>query len=136
MDGISRNRIDRALAAYSHLDGGPADLFWAMLAIEALFTQTSVAVQQQVVQNTQLLLGNKPGIKKRLDKMYNFRSRLVHGDLDLPGAFREWDSCREPYAKGYEASLGLAMAIVIATFQELAHRGWNELRFKYVLDPP
>jgi hypothetical protein len=107
------NRIDRAFTAYSHLGSeNGADLFWAMLAIESLFTRTNIAVKDQVVHNTQLLLGELPAIKKRLDRMYDFRSRLIHGDMDFPGAFWGWDDGKEfdSYEKGYDASLGLAIA--------------------------
>lgn len=67
--------------------------------------------------------------------MYDFRSRLVHGDLDIPPSnYGLHDDEAELYMlKAYESSC-LAISILTVTFQEMVLENKSELIFRYVLD--
>lgn len=62
--------------------------------------------------------------------MYNFRSRLVHGDINIPPNYYEYDDVEEEkfQDKLFDATV-LAVAILTATLQELVFRNEAKLNF-------
>jgi len=70
--------------------------------------------------------------------MYGFRSRLIHGDLDFPGhpVIFDADKRLAEHDERLRESTALAVAILLATLQELIQRGWSELHFHYEVSQP
>ena len=84
-----RGRVGRAISASSYLikqqayDVSPVDLVWALLAIEALSATGNEGLKNQLMTKSELLLGKRFAYKKRFQRIYDFRSRFVHGDIDF-----------------------------------------------------
>lgn len=140
-DSISNSSIGRALNAYSYLfstRGGSDDgayLFWTMVGIEAIFAEGSSNIMHQINLKTQTLLGKRIDNKKRFNAMYDFRSRFVHGDLDLNNKYYINDRSSEinKFWTDLFDNEHIAMSILIATFQELILRNSISLEFDYIL---
>lgn len=117
VDGISQSKVGRALNAYSYLfhesllGFNPEDLFWALLGIEALYAEGALGIQSQVDKKTQLVLGKRKEHKKIFGKMYSFRSRFIHGDLDF--ANREVLNLMDEPVSKYLNEMGRAKDIAI-----------------------
>ncbi len=135
----SQNPTERALNAFTHLFkenslGITFDLFWSLIGIEALFCKGKEGLSNQIFNKTQVLLGEISDYKKKLTKMYEFRSRLIHGDLEIPPNHYEFeDENEEEYQENLYQAAFLAVAILTATFQKMVELDKNEIDFKYRL---
>lgn len=138
LDGFGDTPVDRALNAFTQVLNPdtafrPMQLFWALMGIEALYAKGSTGIMQQVKEKSQVLLGPQESFKKRIAQMYDFRSRLIHGDSVFPGYPVVFDAdkrLKKHDDRLYE-SIGLAIAILVATLQEIIQRGWSGLHFSY-----
>jgi hypothetical protein len=59
--------------------------------------------------------------------MYEFRSRFIHGDLDFPGLYTLGDASPgiEKYNAAQEETVSYAIAILIASLQEIIKGNWQ-----------
>jgi hypothetical protein len=141
--GISKTKLGRALHAFSYnfeTKGGkkaPSDIFWAVMGLDPSYGEGNQALQKQLNQKSQLLLGARSEYKKRFSQLKDFRSRWIHGDLDFENKFSDNDYGMSEeidlyFDKMYD-SAGFASAILIGTFQELILSKLNTLEFEYVL---
>ncbi len=137
----STSAIERALNALSHTFTSSGDwefgnIFWALLALEALYCKGHNNLQNQLVEKTELFLGERTAFKKEVGKMYDFRSRFIHGNINFPSKFSyddisdEWDK----YIQSYQSSFHLALAILLATIQKLIKTNKTSIDFKLVLE--
>ena len=137
MTGFGGSPTSRALNAFTHLFGPVAHpathLFWTLVGIEALYTKGQGSLQEQVKEKSQTLLGKQDTHKKAIGQMYGFRSRFVHGDLEIAGRHELYDAMDETMRQNTELfqSLRLAEAILVATFQKLISLGWDGVQFTY-----
>ena len=141
IDGIGKNSLGRALAAFSRItkespsDDSTLDIIWALLGLEALYAKGNVGLKEQLVAKTEILLGKKEENKKAFGNMYDFRSRLVHGDIDIPLSHSPYNA--SPEYENFHQDLGqsgeIAIATLIATFQIMIKNNWNELEFNYTV---
>ena len=92
------------------------------------------SLTQQVRDKTSVLLGAPTSYKKKLNNMYDFRSRLVHGDLDFPGRHNLREEQEGEHIQELQEAIGLAIAILIATLQEIILRNWNGIDFTYIVN--
>jgi hypothetical protein len=109
---------------------------WAMIGVEAVFAPESAGVLQQLRGGARALLGYSQPAAKLISSMYEFRSRFVHGDLDFEGAASWKDLLEEEDGPAVERSrkdigdaLDMAIAILLASIQELIRRGWLGVQF-------
>ncbi len=136
VEGFGGGSTGRALNAFANLFQ-PGDetinLLWALVGIEALYTKGQGALQEQVRVKSQALLGELEAHKKRIGQMYDFRSRFVHGDLEISGKYPLRDASDEymKYQDDLFASIELAEAILLATLQKLVELDWKGLTFSY-----
>jgi hypothetical protein len=136
-EGVGRGRVGRALGALSHLMRGgersPADLAWALLGLEALYGKGTQGLKAQIIEKSGTLLGRATEHKKRFDGIYDYRSRFVHGDLDIPFAYTPYDALPDVETFRGETSEGeyLATAMLLATLQHLAAKRWIDIDFAY-----
>lgn len=138
-DGLSKNKVGRALNAYSYLfnDVGGSDdasgLFWSMVGLEAIYAVGNANIVNQVNSKSQIFLGERKEFKKSFNEMYDYRSRFVHGDLDIVNKSVLFDLTDE-VSKHWEDlgnSENLATAILVATFQKLIITDRSSVEFQY-----
>lgn len=134
----TQTRLGRALAAATHiLLGGQGKqalhLVWALLGLEALYARGNFGLQQQLAEKTEVFLGPRTTHKKKISNMYDFRSRFLHGDIDLlyphnahHGA-RRYDALEAPM---YESE-NTAIAVLFATLQRMCREERDRLDFIY-----
>lgn len=141
LDSFGTTPVERAFNAFTYLFEHPSkdrvtSLFWALVGVEALYAKGASGVQQQIFEKTQVLLGNRETFKKHLSKMYQLRSRFVHGDLPFPGQFYTYDATPEfeKFTDEVAQATELATAVLIASLQRLIEQDWNNLNFSYKLD--
>jgi hypothetical protein len=133
----SQTPCGRALAAFTYLliehsEESPLDVLWLLMALEALYSHGHEALKFQLRAKAEALLGKPEKFKKMLSLTYDFRSALVHGDVNLPFRHAPGDWVSESYDKMDEAKQS-AMAVLLATFQEMILRNKHELNFDYEL---
>jgi len=131
-EGFSKNPVGRALCALSQVFNSRNDenmrLVWAMVGLEALYVKGKVSITEQVKEKIQTLLGKVETHKKKINEMYEHRSRFIHGDIDIPGihCFDNSD-----FEDKQCKTADLAIAILIATLQEIIIKDWSSLEFSY-----
>ena len=141
LDGFDGTSMGRALCAFSRLfehktQDEPMQLLWALVGLESLYVQGKSELAKQLRDKAQAFLGNQTAFKKTVNKMYDFRSRFVHGDLDFPGLFLLGDA-RDTVARfGDELfdAIAVAVAILAGTIQEVIRRDWDGLHFDYTVN--
>ena len=105
------------------------------MGLEAFFCKGKEGLKQQIFEKSQLVLGEVKDYKKEIKQMYDIRSELIHGVLDLPYSFnenlesKEWNTFNN---KIYSASL-VAIKMLIVTFQYMVKNNIEELDFIYKL---
>lgn len=135
-------QTERALNSFTklfseNLEDLTHNLFWSLIGIEATFCNKKEGISQQIFDKTQVLFGEMTNYKKRLKMMYEFRSRLIHGDLDFsPENYFEDREEEQKFSTDLYQSTFLAIAILTCTIQELIHRNVRDFQFHYVLSNP
>ncbi|MET3503436.1 hypothetical protein ABIC45_005073 [Mucilaginibacter rubeus] len=130
----SNGLASRALNAYSQIfnsdmfEKDTAHLFWCMLGIEALYAQGSNGVSEQIRQKIRLVLGEPTEFKKKLSKLYGYRSRLVHGDIDIPAKF---SLDHQNFEKEYWDYNAFATSLLLASLKLLITQEINCFIFDY-----
>jgi hypothetical protein len=136
----SKTKVARALNAFTYLSKNSpletfSDLFWSLIGIEALYCTSKDSISEQIYEKVQLVLGPVNESKKKVKSMYNFRSRLVHGDIDIPpNNFDYDDEDEQKFQKEMFDATILAVAILTTTLQEIVIKNGTDLNFKYVLE--
>lgn len=142
VEGTGVGRLGRALSALSHLTadslsrGSSIDLFWVLLALEALYTRGNVGLKEQLLAKTEVILGPRTENKKLFGAVYDFRSRLIHGDVDIPARFTEFDAGEkvEKFHSEIYDHESIALAVLLGTLQWMVEHECHELAFKYALE--
>ena len=136
---IANTKAEIALNAFSYLfeyrSDITLDLFWSLIGIEALYCSGKEGKAEQIFEKTQVVLGPITDFKKKVKNMYNFRSRLIHGDLFIPSAISKSFSLRDikDYNEEFSDATIFSVAILTATLQELIYLDMNNLSFKTIL---
>jgi Apea-like HEPN len=140
MEGFDGTTMGRAIAAFSRLfehktADEPMQLLWALVGLEALYVTGKAELAQQLRERAQVLLGPQESFKKKLTRMYDFRSRFVHGKLDFPGLclFGEAREAVARYDHELLEAIAVAVALLAGTIQEVVRRDWAGLRFGYTV---
>lgn len=134
-DGNSKNKLHRSINAFSYLfnkvgEKDTSQLFWSMLGIESLLAEGNSNVLSQIKIKSSLILGQPQEYKNKLSKLYDYRSRLIHGDYDFPAKF---SGDYEVFEKNYWDNLHFSAAILLALIRELISKDKNEFDFEYKL---
>lgn len=130
----SNNAASRAINACSHmifsrLGSFDADhLFWCMLGLEAMYAKGSSAVSEQIREKTVLVLGSPKEYKKKLNQLYAFRSRLIHGDLNITPSY---GMDHENYGKEYGDYLAFGTSILLQSIRELVRNDITSFEFSF-----
>lgn len=134
-DDLSKNKLHRAMNAFSHSfsalhEKDTSVLFWAMLGIEALLAEGSNNIINQIKVKASIILGEPKQFKNKLDKLYNYRSRFVHGDINFPAKF---SSNYDNFKGEYWDYLSFANSILIALIRHLIEQKKDKFTFEYKL---
>lgn len=141
-EGVPTGGLGRAVAAFSHLIGfdsdtaAGTDLMWAMLGLEALYTSGHEGLSDQLREKVAVLLGDPHANMKRFRSLYDYRSRFVHGSLDIPLSYSPFDavdSFSDSEGKTYHAEL-TAVALLLSSLQAMVAQGRSRLEFKWGLE--
>jgi hypothetical protein len=135
LDGNSKNKLQRSINAFSYSfsnlqEKDTSQLFWNMLGIESLLANGTNNISNQIRVKSSLILGEPKEYKKKLGKLYNYRSRFVHGDFDFPAKF---SADFEVFEDEYWDYLSFSTSILLALIRKLIEKGKNEFDFEYKL---
>jgi hypothetical protein len=135
-EGFENDICTRALNAYARMFECPSldvsmHLVWAMVGIEALYEQGKFDVMHQVRENIPQILGLYDGFKKEFNRMYESRSRFIHGDVDFPGLFVLGDAHPkyEQLDSDLDRTVSFAASILIASLQQIIKGKWPKIGF-------
>jgi hypothetical protein len=139
--GVSK--AGRALAAFTHLlrrrdpTAVGENLLWALLGLEALYTKGTSELGSQLAAKSQLLLGEQHDFKKAITRMYDYRSRLTHGDLPVPMHYCEYEGLAEyeSFLTEVEQQNYVAASVLASSLQALVERDATELNFEWNIVP-
>lgn len=136
IDGVGETPVGRAIAAFSHLFvGSPGQssdelLFWALLGLESIYGRGREGLAEQLREKSHVLLGMPATHKKVVSRMYDFRSRFVHGDIDIPFRGAPFDEL-SGYTEKMDEGQSTGIALLLSTLQALAKVGRTEIEFEY-----
>jgi hypothetical protein len=141
VDGVGVGRLGRALAALSHLTtdtlsrSSSIDLFWVLLGLEALYARGNVGLKEQLLGKSEVVLGPRMENKRLFGAVYDFRSRLIHGDVDLPVRFSRFNAAEkyENFHDELHRNEKIALAALVGTLQWMVMNNRYELDFAYAL---
>ncbi|HYK77932.1 MAG TPA: hypothetical protein VEV16_13220, partial [Daejeonella sp.] len=124
----------RALNAFSQMFGKNTDpnssfLFWSILGIEALLAEGNNNILNQIKSKCILLFGEPKEFKKKINHLYDYRSRFVHGDINIPPKFFFID---EKFELEYWEYLNFSISILIALIRKLIRDDKTEFNFEYI----
>lgn len=134
-DSLSKNDLHRAMNAFSNLFGdikqkSSGDLFWIMLGIESLLVSGNQNITSQFKEKSILILGKPKEYGRKLSKLYEYRSKLVHGSYDIfPSHFEGFDELERKYSD----YLDFAVSILIALIRELIEKQKCYFEFELIL---
>lgn len=111
----------------------PERLVYNLIALETLFTSSSYSISEQLNEKVQLYLEEKGDHKKALKKMYDVRSRFLHGDLQIRPYFLYNNTMGNKVEDDIRDSLLVASKILIRTLQKMIIEKRVELNFTYSL---
>lgn len=132
----------RALAAFSHVISSrdPVKaLVWSLCGLEVLYCVGTTGLQRQLFDKAQVVLGPLTAFKRQYRSIYATRSRFVHGNLDLPLSFADWEFEMPNSTTGaLDEASALATAMLLASLQELLRLERHAFEFEYRLSdgPP
>ena len=104
-----------------------------MVGLEALYNSGREGLAAQFRDKVWVLLGKDQARQKAFSRLYDYRSRFVHGS-GFPLVYCPWDS--DDYASlviKAEEEENLAVALLIATLQSMVRDGIQELPFRWTL---
>ncbi len=135
LDGNSKNKLQRSINAFSYSfsnlqEKDTSQLFWNMLGIEALLAEGTNNIANQIRVKSSLILGEPKEYKKKLNKLYNYRSRFVHGDFDFPAKF---SADFDVFEVEYWDYLSFSASIILALIRKLIDNNKNKFEFEYKL---
>lgn len=103
----------------------------ALMGIEAIFSSGRPGVASQIVERTQLVLGERKSFKGDLRRAYELRSALIHGSLGFPGLHFSYSDPPglEKRRADVDSAQALAIAVLVATLQRHAEKNLTRLSF-------
>ncbi len=139
LQGEAKTNLGRALGAVSYLlsddykRANDLALVWALIGLESLYGKGNVGLKMQLLEKTEAFLGERTSFKKMFGNMYDFRSRLVHGDKNFH--YKGYDGIlEEEYSEKLYESENIAIATLISTLQKMCVQKKQELDFRTIVE--
>lgn len=135
-EGVGRGPVGRAVACLEHAalrdPRGISALVWPVIGLEALYARGREAVHSQILEKSEVFLGPRTEYRRNFKQVYDYRSRYLHGDVDIPLGHEEGRG--GTVDQGLSEASQLAFAILVASLQKLIATNSHVLEFRYVLD--
>ncbi|MEM9281824.1 MAG: hypothetical protein AAGA96_08360 [Verrucomicrobiota bacterium] len=130
--GSGETRIQKALASLSQIASyglfpKAAQLFYAMQGLEAFYCEGVGDLRNQLARKIRILLGDWPGKNNRIAKLYDFRSKYVHGSYCLEFSYFKGDPAPDYYSTLDEVEF--AVALLLASLQECIRKDATEIQY-------
>lgn len=137
LEGISKNDFQRAINSFSHnffnlFDKSTDILFWNMVGIEALLAKGNKDIQSQIKEKSSLILGEPTEFKKKLTRLYEYRSKFIHGELNFPPKF---SSDYESFDNDYFDYMSFSSSILLSLIRNMIKNKKYKFDFEYRLLP-
>ena len=141
-ESMGEDRIGRAIAAITYLlkdnfsEAAKAinlDMIWMLVGLEALYGRGRNDLQRQLIEKSKVFLGNSMNINKQMSRAYDLRSRIIHGDIDIPFSYcieEEEDKYKHLLSK-LDDAYHTVLSLLIATIQKLIIEEKVNLEFEY-----
>jgi hypothetical protein len=133
--GVGDTPVKRALASYTHLQKGETyeNLFFAMQGLESFYCRGTGDLQRQLSEKAQLFLGKFENSRKSISKLYNMRSRFVHGDFPISyfGADIDLDSEFDNQDDELEESSALSVRLLAGTIHKCIRENITSIEYKW-----
>lgn len=131
----SKNDLHRAINAFTYVfgdrkNGDSEDLFWVMLGIESLLVEGNQNITYQFKEKTKIILGEPSDFKKKINKLYDYRSRLVHGESEI---FPKFNNNLDDAKDEHSDFVDFAISILISLIRELIYSNKIKFDFKIIL---
>ena len=127
--GVAKTPIQRALASFTHAAAPPVSsggeaLFWTMQGLESFYCRGTGDLRRQLSEKSRLFLGPWNDKKNIVGRMYDLRSKFVHGSFSLErwNNGRMLDEADRPDSDEFYSAYVLAIRMLFATL----HRCVNE----------
>ena len=144
LNQLPSNPAESAIFSILHIcrsDGRPEDIIWIFYAFESLFQTRPGENKSAIIERVCLLLNptdkQKKLLSKNLEDMYKYRSKFVHGGLQVihPMHNEVVDSkVNDEYGKIVELSM-FGFRLLIACLQSLIQKKWAGVQFKVIIEP-
>lgn len=141
LPSISSTNVERALSAFTHLFTPKCTnellLLWSMVGIEALFTKESSGIMEQVRSKIFVLLGQNENARKLISKMYDHRSKFLHGSSNIPTnkyGTHLIDMGILKYDDDLLRTVQFSQILLVSCLQKVIKLGKNPIEFFYKIE--
>jgi len=130
------SRAYNALTHVIHAEHSEAEhaLFYAMIGLEALYGGERESVFRTIQDRVNATLGAPTTFRRALSKMYDIRSRFVHGSLPFY-PFHRPDEPSSSAEQEIDVAANTAIAVLAASLQKLIDTDSSSLRFTVTAEP-
>lgn len=137
-EGIAKGRVHRAFAAFTHCVGLSESrlgevLFRSMQGLEAFYCDGNGDLRKQLDDKSQLWLGTMPAGNMSIGKLYEQRSKVIHGGSSISYWPEIFDAT--PGFSEVESALSgatrYALRLLVATLQKAIRHGIHEVSWSY-----
>jgi hypothetical protein len=140
IEGVAYNTavgsVGRAIGAVSYAFGPESSHFWSQLAwtllgLEAIYAPKAQLQKYQLTTNIPIFLGKRAVNEDLIERLYALRLQFIHGGANFPFSYSEQSelSGLEEGNEEYFEAQHYALALLIASLQELSERGQTESPF-------
>ena len=134
--GQSKNNASRFISILSKVNESNdiiSQIFYATMALEAVYARgTSEGIARQIIEKVKIFL-NTEITEKKLKRLYDIRSRYIHGDIDIQLSFLNYDAIPEnSMDEVYELFL-FASEILYMTAKRIIEEDIATIDFDYTL---
>jgi hypothetical protein len=90
VSGVGTGRVGRAVSALAHIQQTAwgefelPPLLWTVIGVEALYSAGEGSIRDRIRRGVATVFGSSETLDRWIGEMYDIRSRLFHGSLDVP----------------------------------------------------
>lgn len=134
----SKSNIENGLSSFTYLFDNRANsansLFWAMTGLEALYADSNVGVGYQIDRKSKLFLGSPKENKKVLTRLYDYRSKFLHGKKNIP-INHGWlsDESIDKHEDEFSNNALISAKLLTATLQKIIMNKMLDFNFEFKL---
>ncbi|MGV3572854.1 MAG: hypothetical protein ACO1PB_19850 [Ramlibacter sp.] len=138
--GLAKTRVERALAAYTHVVGltthqGGEVLFRAMQGLEAFYCDGNGDLRRQLSDKSAIWLGPWPEKLNVVGRLYDQRSKFIHGASKLQYWLTHADAWSEDerHMEEYWYSVNFAVRLLLGTLQKCIGDDILDVQWSYAV---